>query len=87
VAVGLGLVPFVADSPCEAETIYHCARVVKDPERAAGRTLVLDDLQHSYVGRDLPRGVRVECSWLGGPEGSSADERRRGRRPPALTAR
>jgi len=65
VAVGLGLVPFVADSPCEAETIYHCARVVKDPERAAGRTLVLDDLQHSYVDLRDPRHIDFNYArWI-----------------------
>ncbi len=64
-AVGLGLVPFVADSPCESETIYHCARVVKDPKRAAGRTLVLDDLQHSYVDLRDPRHIDFDYArWI-----------------------
>ena len=39
----------VAPDPCQQETEYHCARVVADPERPAGRTLELDTLRHSYV--------------------------------------
>jgi len=31
------------------ETRYHCASVVADPARPAGRTLMLDTLRHSYV--------------------------------------
>lgn len=34
---------------CDAETTYHCASVVTDPDRPTGRTLVLDGLRHSYV--------------------------------------
>ncbi|RBM24307.1 fused MFS/spermidine synthase [Streptomyces sp. PT12] len=41
-------------SGCDAETRYHCASVVDDPERASGRTLVLDGLRHSYVDLDDP---------------------------------
>jgi predicted membrane-bound spermidine synthase len=44
----------VADSPCQVETRYYCASVVADPERASGRTLVLDALHHSYVDLDDP---------------------------------
>lgn len=36
-------------SPCDVETRYYCADVVADPQRASGRTLVLDGLSHSYV--------------------------------------
>jgi spermidine synthase len=39
----------VAPNPCQRETEYHCARVVADPDRPTGRTLVLDTLRHSYV--------------------------------------
>ncbi|MEW2067764.1 fused MFS/spermidine synthase [Streptomyces sp. NPDC007346] len=38
-----------APGGCDAETRYHCAQVVADPDRATGRTLVLDGLRHSYV--------------------------------------
>jgi spermidine synthase len=36
-------------SPCDTETVYHCARVVTDDTRPSGRFLVLDNLNHSYV--------------------------------------
>ncbi|MFF7388529.1 fused MFS/spermidine synthase [Streptomyces scabiei] len=52
VAGGLGTA--VAPGGCDAETRYHCARVVADPDRDSGRTLVLDGLQHSYVDVDDP---------------------------------
>lgn len=35
--------------PCDVETAYHCARVVVDPARPTGRTLLMDTLFHSYV--------------------------------------
>jgi spermidine synthase len=41
-------------SPCQTETAYHCARVVADPARPAGRYLVLDTLLHSYVDLSDP---------------------------------
>lgn len=40
--------------PCDAETAYHCARVLQDPNRPSGRTLQLDTLFHSYVDLDDP---------------------------------
>lgn len=39
---------------CDAETTYHCASVVSDPDRPSGRTLVLDAVRHSYVDLDDP---------------------------------
>jgi MFS family permease len=44
---GTGLTA-VVPSPCQVETAYHCARVVADPARPAGRFLVMDTLLHSY---------------------------------------
>ncbi|MBE4735059.1 fused MFS/spermidine synthase [Streptomyces sp. ND05-3B] len=52
VAGGLGTA--VAPGGCDAETRYHCARVVADPDRDGGRTLVLDGVRHSYVDVDDP---------------------------------
>ena len=49
-----GLAAGIAPSGCDAETQYHCARVVVDPGREGGRTLVLDNLRHSYVDLDDP---------------------------------
>jgi spermidine synthase len=54
VIVAGGLATVVAPGGCDAETKYHCARVVADPERGSGRTLVLDGLRHSYVDVDDP---------------------------------
>jgi spermidine synthase len=48
VAAG-GLATTVAPGGCDAETRYHCARVVADPDRDSGRTLLLDGVRHSYV--------------------------------------
>ncbi|WP_235495087.1 fused MFS/spermidine synthase [Geodermatophilus sp. Leaf369] len=50
----------IAPDPCEEETTYHCARVVADPEREGGRTLVLDTLRHSYVDLDDPTYLEFE---------------------------
>ncbi|WP_344311215.1 fused MFS/spermidine synthase [Fodinicola feengrottensis] len=35
--------------PCDYETAYYCARVTDDSDRPGGRTLWLDDAEHSYV--------------------------------------
>ncbi|MER7040281.1 fused MFS/spermidine synthase [Streptomyces microflavus] len=47
-----------APGGCDAETRYHCARIVADPDRATGRTLVLDGLRHSYVDVEDPTYLR-----------------------------
>ncbi|MFC7895785.1 fused MFS/spermidine synthase [Streptomyces sp. NPDC057381] len=52
VAGGLATVP--APGGCDAETKYHCAQVVADPDRDGGHTLVLDGVRHSYVDVDDP---------------------------------
>ncbi|MFP8884269.1 fused MFS/spermidine synthase [Streptomyces mangrovi] len=49
-----GLAATVVPGGCDAETRYHCARVVADPDRDSGRTLVLDGLRHSYVDVEDP---------------------------------
>jgi spermidine synthase len=58
---GLGLA-WIAPTPCEAETAYHCARVVADPERDTGRLLLLDTLRHSYV--DLADPTYLEFEYV-----------------------
>jgi hypothetical protein len=50
-----GLTAAVAPGGCDAETTYHCAVVVADPQRPSGRTLELDGLRHSYVDLSDPR--------------------------------
>jgi len=47
-----------ADGPCQVETRYYCAVVLPDPDRASGRTLVLDGLSHSYVDLDDPEHLQ-----------------------------
>ena len=42
------------DTPCDVQTPYYCLSIEPDPELASGRTLVLDDLRHSYVDLDDP---------------------------------
>ncbi len=59
-AGGLGAV--VAPGGCDVETTYHCAVVVADPDRATGRTLVLDGLRHSYV--DLADPTYLEFDYI-----------------------
>ncbi len=61
-ALGLGALPLLAGSPCQVETEYHCASVRIDPQRASGRTLVLDDLRHSYV--DLADPTRLQFAYV-----------------------
>jgi hypothetical protein len=53
-------------SPCDAESTYHCARVLEDEGRPAGRVLVLDDLRHSYVDLRDPRHLDFDYArWIG----------------------
>ncbi|SNR91058.1 hypothetical protein SAMN04488107_0584 [Geodermatophilus saharensis] len=61
-AVAGSLLAAVAPTPCEAETSYHCARVVADPERETGRVLLLDTLRHSYV--DLADPTYLEFEYV-----------------------
>ncbi|MFH0521376.1 fused MFS/spermidine synthase [Streptomyces sp. M41] len=55
-----GLATTVAPGGCDTETKYHCARVVADPDRNGGRTLVLDGLNHSYVDIDDPTFLKFK---------------------------
>lgn len=45
---------FAARGPCEYESAYFCARIVRDDLRPSGRTLLLDTVTHSYVDLDDP---------------------------------
>ncbi|MFI6260999.1 fused MFS/spermidine synthase [Micromonospora sp. NPDC051006] len=63
--VGAGLTT-VAPNPCDIETAYHCAKVEADPDRASGRTLLLNSAQHSYVDLDDPRHLEYAYTkWFG----------------------
>ncbi len=48
----------LTDAPCDAQTRYYCLRIVTDPDHPSGRTLFVDDLQHSYVDLDDPTRLR-----------------------------
>jgi MFS family permease len=52
---------YAVPSPCQEETRYYCVDVVADPARPSGRTLVLDDLRHSYV--DLDDATHLEFRY------------------------
>lgn len=62
ILVASGVATSVAPGGCDAETKYHCLRVVADPERDSGRTLVLDGLNHSYV--DLENPNHLEFTYV-----------------------
>jgi MFS family permease len=66
-ALALAAVTLAAGAPCDAETDYHCARVVEDAGRPSGRTLMLEDLRHSYVDLADPRHLEFDYTqWIGG---------------------
>jgi spermidine synthase len=50
--------------PCERETAYFCIRVQPDPGLASGRTLLLDNLRHSYVDLDDPTYLEFSYTQL-----------------------
>ncbi len=62
VVVAGGLATTVAPGGCDAETRYHCAQVVTDPDRDGGRTLLLDGVRHSYV--DLGDPTFLEFTYV-----------------------
>jgi len=63
--VGGGLL-LAIPSQCLDETAYACARVVEDPQRASGRTLVLDTARNSYVDLDNPSHLEFRYALLFG---------------------
>lgn len=57
-----GLGAATSPSGCDVETTYHCLAITTDPDRATGRTLVLDGLRHSYL--DLEDPTHLEFSYV-----------------------
>lgn len=53
-ALALAVLTAAVDTPCDRETDYHCAIVEPDPALASGRSLLLDDVHHSYVDLEDP---------------------------------
>ena len=58
--LGAGLAVVVPER-CPEASVYHCARVERDPDRPSGRVLRLDTLRHSYV--DLADPTHLEFSY------------------------
>ena len=65
-SLAVGAASVAAGSPCDAETVYHCANIVQDPARPSGRVLVLEELRHSYVDLADPRHLEFDyVRWIG----------------------
>jgi spermidine synthase len=54
-----GTVGAVSRGPCDAETRYHCARIIPDPARPGGRSLWLDITRQSYVDLNDPKHLEL----------------------------
>jgi spermidine synthase len=64
-AIVLGAWSGGLDSPCEAETKYHCVNLEADPAHPGGYVLVLDDLHHSYVDLNDPTYLHYDyVRWI-----------------------
>jgi hypothetical protein len=65
-AVVMGAATLVVGAPCDAETVYHCARVEQDEARPSGRVLRLERLRHSYVDLQDPTHLEFDYTqWMG----------------------
>ncbi|HMJ03514.1 MAG TPA: fused MFS/spermidine synthase, partial [Conexibacter sp.] len=63
--IALSGLTLAVETPCDRETDYHCARVDVDPARPSGRTLLLDDLRHSYIDLDDPTHLEFPYTqWI-----------------------
>jgi spermidine synthase len=63
--LGLTLLSVTRDSPCDADTSYHCARIEADPNFANARLLVLDGTYNSFVDLDEPRNLAFPYTqWI-----------------------
>ncbi|HET6509465.1 MAG TPA: fused MFS/spermidine synthase [Baekduia sp.] len=63
--VGLGTLSATRDSPCDADTTYHCASIVLDAQDPDGRELMLDGVSNSFV--DLKDKTQLEfpyTAWI-----------------------
>jgi hypothetical protein len=56
-AVGSTAVAATASSPCERESRYYCIAVHVEPGDPTRRTLILDNLHHSFVDTDDPTAL------------------------------
>ena len=71
-----GLLSFGAQSPCDYETDYACARVIADEDRPGGRSLIVDQVRQAHVDLDDPSHLEIRYAQLLGavidsePDGS-----------------
>jgi MFS family permease len=64
--VGLAALTAAQRSPCDAETTYHCAQVVIDPERPVASVLLLDRGYNSEIDPSDPSFLGFEYErWIG----------------------
>ncbi|HWI73197.1 MAG TPA: fused MFS/spermidine synthase, partial [Baekduia sp.] len=77
---GLALLSATRDSPCDADTSYHCARIEADPSVASGRLLVLDGTYNSFVDVEHPANIAFPYTqWIAravdttAPQGKALD--------------
>jgi spermidine synthase len=64
-AIVLGAWSGGLDSPCAAETKYHCVNIEADPGNPGGFELLLDDLHHSYVDLNDPTNLEYDYTrWI-----------------------
>lgn len=62
---GLALLSATRDSPCDADTSYHCARIEADPYVATGKLLVLDGTYNSFIDTADRRNVAFPYTqWI-----------------------
>lgn len=62
-ALVMAAATLAAGPPCDAETVYHCARVEED---GSGRVLRLEELRHSYVDLEDPTHLEFDYTqWMG----------------------
>lgn len=59
-AVGGVAISLLSPTSCDVESVYSCARIVPDPDRADGRTLYVDDVRNSYVALNDPTHLEYE---------------------------
>jgi hypothetical protein len=65
-AAAVALFGLALGTRCDVESVYFCANVEVDRAHASGRTLVLDDLRHSYVDLQDPRRLEFAyVRWMG----------------------
>lgn len=65
VAVALGALTAVSDSPCLRQSKYHCLALQSDPANPANFELLLDDAHNSYAAVDDPTHLEYRYTrWI-----------------------